>query len=362
MKSDKIKVLFCTPSPSNKGGITIWAKAIIEYFKYTNIDDIELVHMPMDRSVSLTYLHSSPKRFLYAIKDYYSFPFRLYKALSQQNYKVAHMATVGGKWGSIRDLFFLSICQICKVKAIVHYHRSLSKKEIGWNIETFIIRHSYRVIVLNDVTLNSITSEKYKNVIKIPNPLPCSLSDRKDEIQRDSHSLIFVGHVVPTKGIFELLDAVKEIGDITIDIYGPLDLGIYKIIKDRLNTRPIKGQIKFHGLQTPERIYEAMRYSSLFVLPTYTEGFPMVILEAMACGCPIISTPVGAIKEMLTINNKVAGYLVPPKDTKQLYTTICYCLNHNKEALNKAYWAKEKVYSTYRPDIVIHQLINLWKS
>jgi glycosyltransferase involved in cell wall biosynthesis len=58
---------------------------------------------------------------------------------------------------------------------------------------------------------------------------------------------------------------------------------------------------------------------AIFVLPTYTEGFPNVILECMASGCPIITTPVGAIPDMLQFGSTQAcGACVDVKDVQGL--------------------------------------------
>lgn len=362
----KVKVLFCAPSPSNKGGITIWSKTLIDYFDSVGDDEYELILYPMDRSVSLSNLLPSYKRFCIAVKDYAPFPFHLFRMLCKKQFKIAHIASVGGWMGSLRDLIFVSMCSLFKVKSVVHYHCGtipiFSKRNSwGWKLQARVIKYASKIIVLDDMSRMSLQNLGYMNVCKIPNPLPIGLKEVCKSKNRSEKSLLFVGHVVPTKGIFELLDAVRGL-NITVNVFGPRNSEVDAAINKILTNSQFEAKIIFHGIQSSEVIYENMRKASLFVLPTYTEGFPLVIMEAMACGCPIITTPVGAIEEMLTLGDQKLGYLVPVGDTETLRNTICYCLSHPEETLYRASLAQEKVFSVYTLECVVDMLKEVWRS
>ena len=359
------KVLFCAPSASNKGGITIWSGIILNYFKKREDKDIILIHLPMDRSVSLTHLLPTYKRLWYAIKDYGGFPLKLWLALKRNKCDIAHIATVGGVMGSIRDLMFILICKVLGVKSVIHYHCGsipwyCIQNNWGWRLQEFVIRHAYRVLVLDESSLHVLKLKGYNNVFKIPNPLAQALSEKKEIIDRDNNSILFVGHVVPAKGIYELFDALAGVENIKVYIIGPRDSEIDKVIEQKIEEYNLHNRIFFLGRQPVNVVYEYMRRVSLFVLPTYTEGFPMVIMEAMANGCPIITTPVGAIEEMLMTSKGLVGYLVPVGDVKALKEEIIYCLNHKDETLIKAKLAQEKVYSYYTIECVVTQLKCIW--
>lgn len=361
----KTKVLLCAPSPSNKGGICTWSKEILDYFTSSDSDDIELIHLPMDRSKSLTHLMSKRKRFWTAIKDYSRFPYKLWYNLSQKGIRIAHITSVGGWMGSIRDLIFIFICKLFKAKSIIHYHcgtipKLAKQNNFAWRLQAFIIRHSSKVIVLDEKSKSTLEHKGYKNIYKVPNPLPKALYNNVPETARRKNSLLFVGHVVPQKGIFELLDAIKGMNDLHLNVFGPHDTKVDEWIKKKVDENGLTENVKFHGIHPSDVIYENMRNSALFVLPTYTEGFPLVIMEAMACGCPIIATPVGAIKEMLETKNGIAGYLIPPKNTETLREQILYCLHNPDDTNNKALMAKEKVYTTYTLERVIKVLKAVW--
>lgn len=366
MKQRTPKILFCAPSGSNNGGITIWSKNVINYFN-SNDSDVDFVHFKLDRSVSLTHLMPLYKRLFYAIKDYGLFPFKLFKTLNNKNYTVAHIASVGGWMGSIRDLLFVVICNVCNVKSIIHYHcgtipNYAKINDWKWKLQNFVISKASKIIVLDVNSFETLRNIGYSHIYKVPNPLPIELHERVESKNRADNSILFVGHIVPGKGIFEFLSAVKHLDNLDINIYGPQNDSVINKIKEEYQDDKFYKRIVFHGLQPSNEVYNKMREATLFVLPTYSEGFPLVIMEAMACGCPIITTPVGAIKEMLTYNGEVEGYLVPPRNVEKLKETIIYCLEHKNEISQKASMAQEKVYTTYTMEIVMRQLVNIWIS
>ena len=168
----------------------------------------------------------------------------------------------------------------------------------------------------------------------------------------------------PTKGVFELVDAcrkipsvkVKLIGAVSDDMRRQLNAGREKTAAD--NELQIVGQVPF------EDVLKEMMSCSVFALPTYTEGFPNVILEGMACGCPIVTTPVGAIPEMLDINNVggECGVVVPVKNVEKLKEAIERLLDNSEYAEMLGARAKERVVAEYSIDSVWHKTIDIWRN
>lgn len=105
-----------------------------------------------------------------------------------------------------------------------------------------------------------------------------------------------------------------------------------------------------------------MMACSVFVLPTYSEGFPNVILESMACGCAIIASNVGAIPEMLAINSqKPCGICIEPRNKKELKKAIEFILDHPDIAQEYGKRAKERVFREYSIDSVWLRMVKIWK-
>ena len=359
------KVLLLGPPPSSKGGVTIWMKIVLDYLQEHPQENVHVVHLPIARSVSLTHLLPIHKRLYYSIKDYAKGLRGLVKHLRKGGFDKIHLLSSLGA-GIVRDWLYVKVARFYRVKPIVHYHCGTLPSHLasnGWMKKLLIstLKSSYKSIILDDGSYKVLAEAGFNNVVKIGNSFNSEIEVLENiGIKRNEKEILFVGHNVREKGIFELLEAIAPIEGVLLKIYGPQDEIIQKEIDKWLQLNPFKGEVNFMGLRPSNEIFRAMRQASLFVLPTYTEGFPYVIVEAMASGCPIITTPVGAIEEMLYYKGESQGYLVEPRNVGALHEQIVYCLSHRVEIKSKVERAKEKAYSEYSTDAVMRKFINLW--
>jgi glycosyltransferase involved in cell wall biosynthesis len=90
-------------------------------------------------------------------------------------------------------------------------------------------------------------------------------------------------------------------------------------LEGALRARAAGLPVRFHGAQPPARVAELMREADVFVLPSRFENLPVVLLEAMACGLPVVATRVGGVPEIV---DSSAGVLVPPGDVAALGSAI----------------------------------------
>lgn len=360
------RILLIGPPPSVKGGVTIWMRIVLGYLNNNKIDNIEVQHLPIERSVSLTHLLPVYKRLYYSIKDYGSGLIKMIRCLHNGNFDKVHILSSLGA-GVIRDWLYVRVARLYKVKPIVHYHCGTLPSNLasrGWKKSILIstLNKSYKSIVLDEESYKVLVSSGYSSVVKIGNFFNHEIEELKEEnIGRNENEILFVGHNVREKGIFELIEAISTIDNVILNIYGPQDKTIRKEIDEWLQLNSFRGTLNFMGLRSSSEIYRAMMQAGLFVLPTYTEGFPFVIVEAMACGCPIITTPVGAIEEILSYKGEIQGYLVEPKNTENLREQVVYCLNHREEILAKAEMAQEKAYVEYSTNAIMNNIIDLWR-
>ena len=113
------------------------------------------------------------------------------------------------------------------------------------------------------------------------------------------------------------------------------------------------------GLSREETIKEMFAADAL-VAPSYIEGFPNVILEAMACGTPIIASGVGAIPEML--DNGKCGVVIKPRSADEICIAVEKLMSDKDMKSSFAANAKERVNSEYSISSVWSRLVNVWKS
>ena len=215
------------------------------------------------------------------------------------------------------------------------------------------------------ILINHLLFLLYKNIYILPNPVAPKLAtiiEQHKDIIRKPRTVLFAGHCIPTKGVYELVDACKEIQDIRLRIIGICDDAMREELYIRAGENA-KDWMEIMGNQPYEEVIKQMMSCAIFVLPTYTEGFPNVIIESMACACPIVTTPVGAIPEMLDINGEnPCGIIVPVQDAVILKKGIVKLLSDESSAIDMGIRAQQRVNKEYSMPAVWQKLTEIWKS
>ncbi|MFA7436208.1 MAG: glycosyltransferase family 4 protein [Bacilli bacterium] len=152
--------------------------------------------------------------------------------------------------------------------------------------------------------------------------------DYVKEIDKNNVKLLYVGYLRHEKGLEYLINAVKILVDlnynITLTIVGDGD--ILNNLLSLVNKLDISKNIIFKGyIPLGAELYKIYEKNDIFILPSISEGTPRVLIEAMCKGLAVIATNVGGIP--FTVNDKINGLLVQPKDEQQIADTIIKLLN-----------------------------------
>jgi glycosyltransferase involved in cell wall biosynthesis len=144
-------------------------------------------------------------------------------------------------------------------------------------------------------------------------------------IPPDAELILFVGWMIPTKGVHELFRAFAELSQtrpaLTIAFVGEGAL-LAEVRAQALATN-LAGRVLTPGTLTSSQVAEWMAAADVFCLPSYAEGCPNVVIEALASGRPVVASRVGAIPEMV---DDRSGILIPPRDSRSLAEALNHAL------------------------------------
>ncbi len=361
-----MKVLLVAPASKSSGGISRWTQHIKAYYESLNEDSVNLEFFDTARSEFIPDDIAFIPRAKLAIKDYRIIIRDFKKFLKNNKLDVVHITSSAG-FGLLRDLYMIKMARKKNSRSIVHFRfgriPQLSKdNNWEWKLLSCVVKNADRVIVIDKRSYKSLVMSGFKNVSLLPNMIAPEVEKIINSMPAETRiprRLLFVGHCIATKGVYELTEACKTLHNIQLVLLGA--------IKD-----DVKSELQFiaggnewleiMGEKTYADVIREMLKCDVFVLPTYTEGFPNVILEAMACGCAIVTTPVGAIPEMLgEEDGKSFGLMVKPKDSDQLKDAINIMLNN--ETFKKACGdnARIRVHERYSMSKVWERLTEIWK-
>ena len=149
--------------------------------------------------------------------------------------------------------------------------------------------------------------------------------------RKSNNQVLFLGEVGKRKGCYDLpgvvKHVVKKIPNIKFIIGGSGDI---EEIKQLLKEKDLEEHVIFTGWVKGKKKDKLLRENDVFFLPSYNEGMPMAILDAMGYGMPIISTNVGGIPKI--VENNVNGYICEPGDIESFAHNIIDILS-NEETL-----------------------------
>jgi len=169
-----------------------------------------------------------------------------------------------------------------------------------------------KVVMING---SGVNLDKFK-----PQPMP------------DKPVFLFVGRIIKDKGIIEYIEAAKIVKDkypeVKIQIVGYFDSNPTAISQADIQGYIDDGTIEYLGRTDDVRPFLAN--CSVFVLPSYHEGTPKSVLEAMAIGRPIITTDAPGCRE--TVVNGVNGFLVPVKSSEHLAKKMMWMIENKSQS------------------------------
>ena len=248
--------------------------------------------------------------------------------LQKESPQIVHINTSFGIWAFWRDSIYLLLSKMFRKKVFFQIHGG--KLNEFWSdsssLTKALIRQIFKmpelIAVLSCVQRKPFTEIGLAKKVKVvPNTVDINRYNNRGNyrakfgIAEKCIVVLFVASLFnKEKGVMELLKAIplvtKKYEKVLFVFVGGGKEEHFML--EFCQKEKLEKYVKFTGYLYDDAITEILHSSDIFTLPSYREGFPLVILEAMAAGLPIVATPVGAIPEF--VNNGENGFLVKSMD------------------------------------------------
>lgn len=178
-----------------------------------------------------------------------------------------------------------------------------------------------------------INADKVRTVRNGCNPAVFHLADRgaarvELAVNDRAELVLFVGRLDAAKGIFELLDAFGSLAssrpNLRLAYVG--DGPGAKQLRSKAIGLGLRDRVSLVGSCSSQKVARWLAAANVLALPSYREGYPNVVIEALSCGRPVIATDVGGIPELV---DESSGILVAQRDSRALATAIQTAMERN---------------------------------
>ncbi len=346
-----VKVLLVSVSLERRGGVSQYVSNLMGRLKKKNVKTRHFAQKGLLMNL-LLFIHT----------------------LKKDLYDIVHINPSLGSRALLRDFTYSFIASVLGYKTLFFIH--------GWDDSThdrikisklyttlfkFFINRQDKIVVLDYDYKNKLISlgchsEKIhvsSTMVDTPQYIPPSRNKTDDTIR-----LVFCSRIEAEKGIFQLLDSLEKLPE---DIFQRVKLTYIGIgsglneLEERVREKDLGDHVELTGFVSEEEKIRHYREGDIFVFPSYHgEGFPTVILEAMAAGLPVLTTDIGGTKRAIEEGKNGLFFSDIPPSPKEIADTILKLLGRDMEKISKN--NIEKVSKYFDTDVVVNNLIEIYES
>jgi glycosyltransferase involved in cell wall biosynthesis len=353
-EEDCLDVVFVSPGPLAQGGIS----KVVENFKAGFFwKKYKCIHFGTSKDSSVSVV-----KLIYAIWRQLCF---FYLILRKNLRLVSVHASSDSSF--YRKAGYILLSRIFGIPIIIHIHPShFHDFYVGLDpgkrrLIDFILHLSNELVFLTQEMADKFGEIYPQKMIRVlVNPVNTSLYETvlRPEMS-GNRKLLFLGWIIAGKGVYDIVDIIPDIvgefPDTTFLFAGNKEVEkLQTLIRDR----QLEKNAKVLGWVEGEEKIALLRTSRFLLLPTYTEGIPNVLLEAMASGLPVITTPVGGIPTVFM--EGVNGYYVTPGDKEGLRDVSLRLLRDDEECMRLSEETLQSAKVKFDVDIVSKKLEEIY--
>ncbi len=330
--SDKTKprVLLAGHLPPPMGGIATYYQSLLSSSLPDKVDLLFVETSSQKRVLSQAGIFNF-SNLVWAMEDCIRFA----KAAIKHRPQVTHIATAFGL-SFVKHSACVAIARLAGSRVLLHHHCGLdplyTDKSRWWRwYFRQVIRLTNGVVALSKEWHRLVDIVPGCKVYDLPNAIDLSeyraIAQGRGAVEASPARLnvLYMGYLGRNKGTFELVEAAKKIADkglpVFFDLVGEdLQPGDKEQIKQMVAQAGLEETVRVHPPASGAEKIEFFRKADILAYPSYSEGMPIAIIEAMASGLPIVATRVGGIPDQ--IENGVNGILIEAGSADQLASAL----------------------------------------
>ena len=363
VKTDRrTSLLLLSPLPPPQGGIAAWTSQILDSTLPEHFELRVLDTAVADKETVSQHSRFRFDRAFHALRIL----FLLLRDLVVFRPDLVHVTTPL-RWAMARDATAVWLAHVAGARTLFHFRGGVLRESVEtlpWPLRALVratLRRTDRLIALTQPTRSYLeTVAAPERVRYLPNFISLeTVGEPPDRRARPEGAVrvLFVGWIVEAKGVRELLAAAREVKGARFALVGHQEPGFVASIRDEL--AELAARVELLPARPRQEVMALYREADLFVLPSWTEGFPNVVLEAMACGLPVVATTVGAIPD--AVRDGEEGLLVAPRDPAALAAAIARLVSDRELRLAMGEAARRRAVRVFSREVVLEQLEAIYR-
>ncbi len=284
----------------------------------------ECRYLNLGTSVSVEEIGKNPA---YKLVRYLRLIWQVKKALLFFRPGICYLTISSKGIGFYKDALIVILVRLFGIKRVYHFHNkgvSINQERIVDNLIYRLVFKSADVILLSKYIYPDVHKYVPENRVHYcPNGIPDikeEMSSEKILKNKSAPEILFLSHLFVSKGVLILVEALKILKEKGYTFHCSMIGGEGDVTEDQMRNiieeSGLTGYIDVAGKKYGEEKQTAFEKTDIFVHPTFNDCLPLVLLEAMQYSLPIISTPEGAIPDV--VEDGVTGFLVPQRDAATL--------------------------------------------
>ncbi len=311
-------VIQLAPQFPQAGGMASVA-AVLKVSPLTNVVSV--------RTIPNGKMTANDRSLLAGVVSQFRLAWRIVRSVCSARRPIVHLHTCSGMtfW---RDAGNMLLARLCGARGLWHIHGGQfaafanSRSRLGKMALRTALSLAQETVCLTDATAEALRPLCRRRPAVIPNGV--LLGNPTAMPISTPPMLLFLGHLGEAKGTRDLIEAAAILRDRGVKFRMVL-AGCSRNPEDRpalkslLNKYDLRSQVSMPGMLRGRRKTVALQQASAIVLPSHSEAFPMVLLEAFAAARPVVATRVGAVEQIVTPET---GLLVEPHEPVALADAI----------------------------------------